>query len=217
MLFLIPTRQTFTSIYFSYYLFIPTTNLQNLLLSLAFFKLPGGRKRGTSREIREIENANLTVLRKTQTFKNGLLASLPRKKFNGGRNTCARIESVNVIIFTCRHIMGVDVHWLVGRLVDINEIAIVHVSFFLRFSFDVNSVQLADCSIIITVLDFNGGVIKDHFIGRLVLGKESSGPHEVNHWKNMLQSQRTAIAQWHSLKSRAHCDENCGVTRHVNY
>ncbi|CAL8092613.1 unnamed protein product [Orchesella dallaii] len=84
-------------------------------------------------------------------------------------------------------------------------------------SFDVNSVQLGDCSIIITVLDFNGGVIKDHFIGRLVLGKESSGPHEVNHWKNMLQSQRTAIAQWHSLKSRAHCDENCGVTRHVHY
>lgn len=42
-------------------------------------------------------------------------------------------------------------------------------------SFDVNSVQLPDCSIIITVLDFNGGVIKDHFIGRLVLGREASG------------------------------------------
>lgn len=46
-------------------------------------------------------------------------------------------------------------------------------------SFDVNSVQLPDCSIIITVLDFNGGVVKDHFIGRLVLGREASGEQSI--------------------------------------
>jgi hypothetical protein len=29
--------------------------------------------------------------------------------------------------------------------------------------------------VVISVLDFNGGVVKDNFIGRLVLGKEASG------------------------------------------
>jgi len=32
----------------------------------------------------------------------------------------------------------------------------------------------------------------------------------------MVQSQRTAVAQWHSLKSRTHCDENCAASRAVS-
>lgn len=43
------------------------------------------------------------------------------------------------------------------------------------FSFDVNSVQLADCVVVVSVMDFNGGVVKDNFVGRVILGKESSG------------------------------------------
>ncbi|OXA51671.1 Synaptotagmin-17 [Folsomia candida] len=83
-------------------------------------------------------------------------------------------------------------------------------------SFDVNSVQLADCVVVVSVMDFNGGVVKDNFVGRVILGKESSGPHEVNHWKNMVQSHRTAIAQWHSLKSKSHCDQQSTASRAIS-
>lgn len=45
-------------------------------------------------------------------------------------------------------------------------------------SFDINSVQLQEANIVMTVLDFNGGVVKDTLIGRIVLGKESSGKYK---------------------------------------
>lgn len=34
-----------------------------------------------------------------------------------------------------------------------------------------------------------------------------SGPHEITHWTNMMGSQRHAVAQWHSLHNRNHCDQ----------
>lgn len=34
-----------------------------------------------------------------------------------------------------------------------------------------------------------------------------TGPHEMTHWANMMGSQRHAVAQWHSLHSRSHCDQ----------
>lgn len=44
------------------------------------------------------------------------------------------------------------------------------------------------------------------FIGRIVIGQYSSGPSEANHWRRMLNTHRTAVGQWHSLRSRAECD-----------
>lgn len=44
------------------------------------------------------------------------------------------------------------------------------------------------------------------FIGRIVIGQYSSGSPESNHWRRMLSSHRTAVEQWHSLRSRAECD-----------
>lgn len=44
------------------------------------------------------------------------------------------------------------------------------------------------------------------FIGRVVIGQYSSGPSESNHWRRMLSAHRTAVEQWHSLRSRAECD-----------
>lgn len=44
------------------------------------------------------------------------------------------------------------------------------------------------------------------FIGRIVIGQYSSGASESNHWRRMLNAHRTAVEQWHSLRSRAECD-----------
>lgn len=44
------------------------------------------------------------------------------------------------------------------------------------------------------------------FIGRIVIGQYSSGASEANHWRRMLNAHRTAVGQWHSLRSRAECD-----------
>lgn len=44
------------------------------------------------------------------------------------------------------------------------------------------------------------------FIGRIVIGQYSSGPSESNHWRRVLNTHRTAVEQWHSLRSRAECD-----------
>lgn len=44
------------------------------------------------------------------------------------------------------------------------------------------------------------------FIGRVVIGQYSTGSPESNHWRRMLNSHRTAVEQWHSLRSRAECD-----------
>ncbi|KAI1896052.1 hypothetical protein AGOR_G00090830 [Albula goreensis] len=44
------------------------------------------------------------------------------------------------------------------------------------------------------------------FVGRIVIGQFSTGPPESNHWRRLLDSQRTPVEQWHSLRSRAECD-----------
>nr|XP_027213716.1 synaptotagmin-17-like [Penaeus vannamei] len=80
-------------------------------------------------------------------------------------------------------------------------------SFNESFSFQLAGPELRESSLVVTVWDWNGGVIRDEFIGRIVLGKQPSGPHEITHWNNMMGSQRHAVAQWHSLQSRLHCDQ----------
>ena len=44
-------------------------------------------------------------------------------------------------------------------------------------SFNVAAVELPESSLVVSVWDFNGGIVKDDFIGRIVLSaKEPSGP-----------------------------------------
>ncbi|XP_045594095.1 synaptotagmin-17 isoform X2 [Procambarus clarkii] len=88
-------------------------------------------------------------------------------------------------------------------------------SFNESFSFQIASPELREASLVVTVWDWNGGVMRDEFIGRIVLGKQPSGPHEINHWSNMMGSQRHAVAQWHSLRSRQQCDEVSSASRAV--
>ncbi|CAG5135642.1 unnamed protein product [Candidula unifasciata] len=59
---------------------------------------------------------------------------------------------------------------------------------------------------IVSVWDHNSKS-KDDFVGRIVIGHHHTGPQEFQHWERMLQSQRSPVAQWHSLKSRAECDQ----------
>lgn len=73
-------------------------------------------------------------------------------------------------------------------------------------NFNITPQQLENTSIVITVWDYNSKS-KDDFVGRVVLGKYGSGPHEYTHWNRMLTSQRSAVAQWHSLRSRQECDQ----------
>ncbi|XP_063868232.1 synaptotagmin-17-like [Scylla paramamosain] len=88
-------------------------------------------------------------------------------------------------------------------------------SFNESFSFHVTSSELREASLVITVWDWNGGVMRDEFIGRAVLGKQPSGPNEMTHWTNMMGSQRHAVAQWHSLHARSHCDQVSSASRAV--
>ncbi len=53
-------------------------------------------------------------------------------------------------------------------------------------------------TLIVTVVDFDRIGTSDP-IGRVVLGKGSTGP-ELKHWREMLASPRRPIAQWHTLK-----------------
>lgn len=48
-------------------------------------------------------------------------------------------------------------------------------SFNESFSFHVTSTELREASLVVTVWDWNGGVMRDEFIGRVVLGKQPSG------------------------------------------
>ena len=73
-------------------------------------------------------------------------------------------------------------------------------------SFNITPQQLESTSLVITVWDYNSKS-KDDFVGRLVLGKYSTGTHELNHWTRMLQSHRVPVAQWHSMRTRDECDQ----------
>lgn len=73
-------------------------------------------------------------------------------------------------------------------------------------NFNITPQQLENTSIVATVWDYNSKS-KDDFVGRIVLGKYGTGPHEYTHWTRMLNSQRSAVAQWHSLRSRQECDQ----------
>ncbi|RUS77413.1 hypothetical protein EGW08_014832 [Elysia chlorotica] len=66
--------------------------------------------------------------------------------------------------------------------------------------------NLVNASVVVSVWDYNYKS-RDDFVGRVVIGHHASGPQESQHWDRMLQSQRSPVAQWHSLKSRADCDQ----------
>ncbi|ESO87480.1 synaptotagmin 17 [Lottia gigantea] len=73
-------------------------------------------------------------------------------------------------------------------------------------SFNITPQQLENTSLVISVWH-HGTKSKDEFVGRIVLGRYGTGPHEFTHWSRMLQCQRSPVAQWHSLRLRAECDQ----------
>uniref|UniRef100_F7BSP1 Synaptotagmin-17 n=1 Tax=Monodelphis domestica TaxID=13616 RepID=F7BSP1_MONDO len=73
------------------------------------------------------------------------------------------------------------------------------------FSFKVPQEELENASLVFTVYGHNMKSSND-FIGRIVIGQYSTGSSESNHWRRMLNTHRTAVEQWHSLRSRAECD-----------
>ncbi|NXK63686.1 SYT17 protein, partial [Sylvietta virens] len=73
------------------------------------------------------------------------------------------------------------------------------------FSFKVPQEELENASLVFTVYGHNVKSSND-FIGRIVIGQYSTGAPESNHWRRMLSAPRTAVEQWHSLRSRQDCD-----------
>ncbi|XP_076122849.1 synaptotagmin-17 [Alosa pseudoharengus] len=73
------------------------------------------------------------------------------------------------------------------------------------FSFRVLQEDLNEVSLVFTVYGHNVKSSND-FVGRIVIGQFSTGPPESAHWRRLLESQRTPVEQWHSLRSRAECD-----------
>ncbi|NXV66842.1 SYT17 protein, partial [Molothrus ater] len=73
------------------------------------------------------------------------------------------------------------------------------------FSFKVPQEELENASLVFTVYGHNVKSSND-FIGRIVIGQYSTGAPESNHWRRMLSAHRTAVEQWHSLRSREDCD-----------
>ncbi|NWU16322.1 SYT17 protein, partial [Cephalopterus ornatus] len=73
------------------------------------------------------------------------------------------------------------------------------------FSFKVPQEELENTSLVFTVYGHNVKSSND-FIGRIVIGQYSTGAPESNHWRRMLNAHRTAVEQWHSLRSREECD-----------
>ncbi|MBZ3878464.1 Synaptotagmin-17 [Sciurus carolinensis] len=67
------------------------------------------------------------------------------------------------------------------------------------FSFKVPQEELENASLVFTVFGHNMKSSND-FIGRIVIGQYSSGPSEANHWRRLLNTHRTAVEQWHSLR-----------------
>ena len=73
------------------------------------------------------------------------------------------------------------------------------------FSFNLTPEQLEVTSLAITVWDYNSKSQND-FVGRNVLGKFATGPHEITHWNRMLRSPRSPVAQWHTLRTKQDCN-----------
>ncbi|NXG29912.1 SYT17 protein, partial [Dromaius novaehollandiae] len=73
------------------------------------------------------------------------------------------------------------------------------------FSFKVPQEELENASLVFTVYGHNVKSSND-FIGRIVIGQYATGAPESSHWRRMLGSHRTAVEQWHSLRSRQECD-----------
>ncbi|NWS89741.1 SYT17 protein, partial [Toxostoma redivivum] len=73
------------------------------------------------------------------------------------------------------------------------------------FSFKVPQEELENASLVFTVYGHNVKSSND-FIGRIVIGQYSTGAPESHHWRRMLGAHRTAVEQWHSLRSRQDCD-----------
>ncbi|NWT63924.1 SYT17 protein, partial [Prunella himalayana] len=73
------------------------------------------------------------------------------------------------------------------------------------FSFKVPQEELENASLVFTVYGHNVKSSND-FIGRIVIGQYSTGAPESGHWRRMLGAPRTAVEQWHSLRSREDCD-----------
>ena len=82
-------------------------------------------------------------------------------------------------------------------------------------TFNLTAEQLAQCSFVITVWDYNSKS-RDDFVGRIVLGKHATGAFEMSHWNQMLQCQRTPVAQWHTLRPRSECDAQSVVSPAVS-
>ncbi|XP_071814761.1 synaptotagmin-17-like isoform X2 [Apostichopus japonicus] len=74
------------------------------------------------------------------------------------------------------------------------------------FSFNVAPSSLKSVSVIASVWDYNSKG-KDNFVGQVIMGKHLSGSSEVTHWTRMLESQRSPVAQWHTIKTREECDK----------
>ena len=83
-------------------------------------------------------------------------------------------------------------------------------------SFNLTIEQLEACSLVVTVWDYNSKS-KDDFVGRIVLGKQATGPYEVTHWNRMLQCQRSPVAQWHTMRAREECDQISAVSAAVSW
>eukprot|EP00057_Strongylocentrotus_purpuratus_P024286 XP_011678760.1 PREDICTED: synaptotagmin-17-like [Strongylocentrotus purpuratus] len=74
------------------------------------------------------------------------------------------------------------------------------------FSFHVTPSSLSDVSLLVSIWDYNTKS-RDYFTGQIIMGKFASGHSEVTHWQRMRNSQRTPVAQWHTLRTREDCEK----------
>merc|ERR1712071_200335 len=63
-------------------------------------------------------------------------------------------------------------------------------------------------SLVISVCDF------ESIIGRIVMGKDSTGDEEAGQWSCILQDGRTSTAQWHILRLKHECDQVNDLFKH---
>ena len=66
------------------------------------------------------------------------------------------------------------------------------------FEFDVPNDKIRDCSLLLTVVDFDR-VLPNEAIGQVSVGYRSLGP-SLKHWTDMMNHPRKAIAMWHKIK-----------------